>query len=113
MLQKINPEVEEALNEAQSVSPVVQEKSLFEKENVRFSKALSIVENLRNSSESADFKDVNISYTDLEFLLTTIKLGQTRLTQLIAVGDAVNAKNDEIVKVLDQITRALPRVSIR
>lgn len=114
ILQKINPEIEESLDNSQVVtSQAPQEKSLFEKENIRFSKALNTVESLKNLSELNDFEDVKISYSDLEFLITTVRLGQTRLSQLIAVGDAVNTKNDEIVKVLEQVTRALPRVSIR
>lgn len=122
MIQKMKPEdipahfkkedSEITATESSTEEVVATEKTLLEKEKSRFQKALNILTTAQSDSVENDFNEATLTYPDLEFLISTLKLGYSRSDTLLQISNGVNKKSDEISNLLEKISKGLPKINI-
>ena len=117
VLKKMNPEdiPQEGNPEEDKVEADQEEKvgkTVLEKEKSRFQRAIDILVILQAESIENEFQSVEMTYTDLEFLLATVRLAHTRADILKQISAGVNKKSDEIATLLEKISKGLPKIQI-
>ena len=105
-------EVLDDLVEEETLEEEVPEKTQLEKEASKLAKGIGILAELQNDSINSDFEDVELTYQELEFLISCLQLGQMRVVALKSVANNVNSRLDKISEMLDSLKEGLPKVNL-